>query len=90
MLINQQQNQSTDFHRRMLRNAIDVRWPNKISSKDLYEKTQQKPWSSEITKRRLRLYGPLMGLPEETPIRYQWKNVKDHSIWQEEPASSHG
>mgnify|MGYP001798179549 FL=1 len=57
------------FHRRMLRNAIDVRWPNKISSKDLYEKTQQKPWSSEITKRRLRLYGHLMRLPEATPIK---------------------
>ena len=52
---------------------MDDRWPINISSNYLYEKTQQLPCSSEITKRRLRLYGPLMGLPEETPIRISMK-----------------
>ena len=64
------------FHRRMLRNAIDVRWPNKISNINLYEKTKQKPWSSVITKRRLRLYGHLLRLPEETPVRLSMKEYE--------------
>lgn len=62
-------NNIDSFHRRMLRNAIDVRWPRKISSEDIYNKTKQRPWSKEITQRRLRLYGHTMRLPEEAPIQ---------------------
>ena len=66
------------FHRRMLRSAIDVRWPNKIhvSDTDLYEKKKQKPWSSVITKRRMRLYGCLLRLPKETPVRLSMREYK--------------
>ena len=52
-----------------MRNAINIRWQNKISTAELYNKTQQTPWSKTITKRRVRLYGHLMRLPEETPVR---------------------
>ena len=57
------------YHRRLMRNAINIRWPNKISTTELYNKTQLTPWSKTITKRRVRLYGHLMRLPEDTPVR---------------------
>ena len=57
------------YHRRLMRDAINIRWPNKINTTELYKKTQQTPWSKTITKRRVRLYGHLMRLPEETPVR---------------------
>ena len=57
------------YHRRLMRNAINIRWPNKISTTELYNTTQQTPWSKTITKRRVRLYGHLMRLPEDTPVR---------------------
>ena len=57
------------YHRRMMRNAINIRWPQKISSEELYEKTKEKPWSETIKTRRLRMFGHVMRLPEETPIR---------------------
>ena len=57
------------YHRRMMRNAINIRWPNKISSSDLYDLTKQTPWSNIICKRRVRLYGHLLRLPVDTPIR---------------------
>ena len=52
-----------------MRNAINIRWPNKISTTELYNRTQQTPWSKAIIKRRVRLYGHLMRLPEDTPVR---------------------
>ena len=45
------------------------RWPNKISTTELYNTTPQTPWSKTITKRRVKLYGHLMTLPEDTPVR---------------------
>ena len=57
------------YHRRQLRNAINIKWPEKISNIDLYKKTGETPWSTTIAKRRLRLYGHVMRLPHETPIR---------------------
>ena len=33
------------YHRRLMRNAINIRWPNKISTTELYNETQQTPWS---------------------------------------------
>ena len=57
------------YHRRMMRNALDIRWPKKISSEALYRTTGEQPWSQTITKRRRRFYGHIMRLPEETPVR---------------------
>ena len=42
------------YHRRQMRNAINIRWPQKISNQHLYQKTKQDPWSKVIRK-RLRL-----------------------------------
>ena len=41
------------FHRRMLRQAINIHWPKKISNVNLYNKTKVEPWSKTIRRRRL-------------------------------------
>ena len=64
-------------HRRLMSNDINIRWPNKISTTELYNRTQQTPWSKTITKRRVRLYGHLMRLPEDTPVR---KAMVEHDM----------
>ena len=44
------------YHWRILRKAINIKWPKKISSEDLYKKTKQENWSVKIKTRRLRWY----------------------------------
>ena len=53
----------------MLRQAINIRWPKKISSQKLYEMTKVEPWSRTIRTRCLNWVGHLMRLPPETPAR---------------------
>ena len=57
------------FQRRMLRQAINIRWPKKISSQKLYEMTKVEPWSGTIRRRHLNWLGHLMRIPPETPTR---------------------
>ena len=61
--------QIDSFHRRMLRKAIDIRWPKKISTGELYRKTKAEPWSKVIKRRRLNWLGHLMRMPVDTPAR---------------------
>ena len=62
-------NRIYSFQRRMLRQAIKIRWAKKISSQKLYEMTKVEPWSRTIRRRRLNWLGHLMRLPPETPAR---------------------
>ena len=62
-------NRIDSFQRRMLRQAINIRWSKKISSQKLYEMTKVEPWSRTIRRRRLNWLGHLMRLPPETPAR---------------------
>ena len=57
------------FHRRLLRYAVNIRYPAKISNEKLYKLTKEKPWSQVIRQRRLRFTGHVLRLPEETPVR---------------------
>ena len=57
------------YHRRLMRQAINIKWPQKISTVDHYQQTGETPWSTVVRRRRLRLYGHLLRLPEETPVR---------------------
>ena len=57
------------FHRRLLRYAVNIRYPAKISNEKLYKLTKEKPWSQVIKQRRLRFTGHVLRLPEETPVR---------------------
>ena len=63
------------YHRRILRKAINIKWPKKISSEDLYKTTKQENWSAKIKTRRLRWYGHAMRLPEETPAKMALQEV---------------
>ena len=57
------------FQRRLLRYAIDITWPRKISNEALYKITKQTPWSKTIAYRRLCWYGHMTRLPDDTPIK---------------------
>jgi hypothetical protein len=57
------------YQRRMLRNAINIKWPNKITTDKLYETTKQRRWSDTIRKRRLRWFGHAVRLPTQTPAK---------------------
>lgn len=57
------------FQRSMLRKLLNIRWPRKISNKDLYEKLQETEWSKKIKKRRLLWIGHLFRLPEDAPAK---------------------
>lgn len=57
------------FHRRQLRYALNIIWPNKISSENLYKRTKMEPWSEVIQRRRLTWLGHLLRLPHETPAQ---------------------
>ena len=57
------------FHRRQLRYALNIQWPNKISNDEVYKRTKAIPWSETIRKRRLSWLGHLMRLPKETPAQ---------------------
>ena len=63
------------YHRRILPKAINIKWPKKISSEDLYNKTKQENWSAKIKTRRLRSYGHAIRLPEETPAKIALKEA---------------
>ena len=47
------ENKIDSYHQRLLRRAINIRWPNKISCEDLYNKTKQGKWSGKIKTRRM-------------------------------------
>ena len=57
------------FQRNLLRKIMNIKWPNKIRNEELYEKTKQTEWSKEVRKRRIRWYGHLQRLPDETPAK---------------------
>ena len=65
------------FHRRLLRYAINMHWPKKISNGSLYQITKQVKWSESIHHRRLCWFGHLMRLPEDTPVR---KALRDAEV----------
>ena len=56
------------FQRRMLRNALNIRWPEIIRTSDLYDRTGQTPWSRVIRTRRLRVMGHILKPQEETSV----------------------
>ena len=58
------------FHRRILRTyIINVKWPTIIKIEDVYILTKTKPWTDLIKIRRMRWFGHVMRLSENTPVR---------------------
>lgn len=69
-------NKIDSFHRRLMRKALNIKWPNKIASETLYKDTKQKPWSKIIKTRRLRWFGHATRLPAETPAKIALTEAK--------------
>ena len=57
------------FHRRLLRIALNIRYPKKISNSKLYNITKEIPISQKIKKRRLSLFGHILRLDPNTPTQ---------------------
>ena len=74
--------QSIDsFHRKLMRIAcLNVKWPNTVSNKDVYEITKQKPWSNLILKRQLSWLGHMSRLPDDTPVKLAFQHAQTSAI----------
>ncbi len=64
------------FQRNTLRKIINIRWHDKIRNEDLYEKCGVKEWSKTVKERRLRRYGHLLRLPDNTPAKRALKEAR--------------
>ena len=65
----QDKQQLDSFHRKQLRQVLNISWPHKIRNKKLYEKTNSKPVSIEVTRRTWNLLGHILRLDKETPTK---------------------
>ena len=64
------ENQIDSFHRRILRShVLNIRWPKIVKNEDAYGKTKIEPWSKTIEKKRIKWFGHLMRLDENTPAQ---------------------
>ena len=63
------ENSLNSFHRRLLRIAINARYPKIVSNEKLYKITKQIPISEIIKKRRLALLGHILRLDPDTPAQ---------------------
>ena len=68
------ENSLDQFHRRLLRIAVNIRYPKKISSVNLYNPTKETPISVKIKKRRLALFGHILRLHPDTPVQQALQN----------------
>ena len=58
------------FHRRLLRSyVLNTKWPKVIKNEDVYKITNTEQWSSVIKKRRMRWFGHVVRMPENTPVQ---------------------
>ena len=57
------------FQRKQYRKMLEVYWPNVISNIRLYEIVAAEKWSDIICKRRLKWFGHMARLVENTPAR---------------------
>ena len=58
-----------------LRRILGIKWPEKISNTELYTRTQVAKWSQVILKRRLRWYGQMQRLDDNTPAHQALKEA---------------
>ena len=70
-----QETEIDQYHRRLLRYAINKQYPKRISNQKLYEVTQTRPWSQAIKNRRLNTTGHILRLPSSTPIKASLQEV---------------
>ena len=66
------------FQRNLLRKILNIKWPNKISNKALYERMEIDEWSKTIKERRLSWYGHVLRLPDNTPAKSALREVRKY------------
>ena len=57
------------FHRQLLRQLLNIHYPNIITNNDIYAMTRQHLWTEKINQSKLRFTGHILRLPEGTPVR---------------------
>ena len=57
------------FHRQLLRQLLNIHYPNIIKNNDIYAMTRQHLWTDKINQNKLRFTGHIFRLPEGTPAR---------------------
>ena len=57
------------FQRRLLRRVLNIKYPRTISTARLNNMTKETPWTKEIAFRRLRWFGHMMRLDNNTPAK---------------------
>ena len=67
------ENQIDAFQRRVLRYALGIQWPKKITNEKLMGITKAEPWSVTIKRRRLTFLGHVMRLHNNTPVKIALK-----------------
>ena len=63
------ENSLNSFHRRLLRIALNIKYPKVISNEKLYSITKETPITERIKRRRLALLGHILRLDPETPAQ---------------------
>ena len=61
------------FHRQQLRHMLNIKYPNKISSKQLYKTTHSHTISADIVKQRWKLFRHTLRMDKERPARKAMK-----------------
>ena len=67
------------FHRQQLRKVLKIKYPYKISNKQLYEWCDSSQVSLEVTTRRWNALGHILSLPKPTPC---WRSMIHYfNLW---------
>ena len=67
----QDEQQLDSFHRKQLRQMLNIRWPHKIRNKKLFERTNLKPVSNGVTRSRWNLLGHILRLTKKHQLGKQ-------------------
>ena len=68
--LNKTQEKKIDaFQRKLYRRVLNIYWPKIITNVKVYEKAKSDKWSNKIRKSRLKWFGHMARLPEDTPAR---------------------
>ena len=62
-----EENKLDAFHRKQLKRILGIKYPKKISNKNLYRETKEKPISETMREARWKLLGHILRRPEEIP-----------------------
>jgi hypothetical protein len=68
--------QIDSFQRKLLRIALNIRYPRIITNIQLMELTKQNKWSDIIATQRLRWFGHCQRLPEESPAKQALRELE--------------